>query len=142
MKTYRIANRTSGHVFGAYRGDTADEAIGAMLADAGCEDEAAEDVIATEIEPEIRAVVFAEHCSAPIPAREIPGEKWADLSRRIERALELAYPEAGVTVEIRQGVSGVGSGAAYLMECETQADESEHCRAIVERAWLEWLKGI
>lgn len=51
MKTFRIENTTSGLVMGEYQGETADEAIRAMLIDAGAADEQpASDLIAYEVE--------------------------------------------------------------------------------------------
>lgn len=49
MTTYQIENISSGHVFGLYEGSTADEAILAMLADAGDDGEPADDIQATPI---------------------------------------------------------------------------------------------
>lgn len=50
MKTFRIENTTSGLVMGEYQGETAEEAIKAMLVDAGAADEQpADDLVAVEV---------------------------------------------------------------------------------------------
>jgi len=46
MTTYNIYNATSGQDLGEYDGETEDEAIRAMLADAGCTDEPSDDIVA------------------------------------------------------------------------------------------------
>ena len=49
---FRIQNTTSGADLGVYEGETADEAIRAMLADAGCKDEPSDDLVATLVPTE------------------------------------------------------------------------------------------
>lgn len=48
-KTFRIENSTSGHVFGTYSGETAEQAITAMMRDAGSDEEPSEDLVAVEV---------------------------------------------------------------------------------------------
>ena len=85
---------------------------------------------------EIRTIIYAEHT---VPdTTEIAADQWQRLATETEIALRAAYPGADISVEIRHGVRGVGSGTTYRMDGEMDDDRSEHCRAIAERAWERW----
>lgn len=49
IKTYAISNVSSGHSLGQYEAASPEEAIAAMLADAGCDEEPSEALVATEV---------------------------------------------------------------------------------------------
>ena len=96
MTTYRIYNETTGHVLGAFDGDSETHAIAAMLRDQGY----AVTVDGDEIE-------FPT--SAPESARDLSDdEDWQETVRaacesEIESALESAYPGAEITVTVEIG---------------------------------------
>jgi hypothetical protein len=51
MKTFRVENTQSGHIFGEYQGETPEAAIKAMMVDAGAADEEpSDDLRAVEVE--------------------------------------------------------------------------------------------
>ena len=48
-KTFRIENSASGHILCTYSGETAEDAIRAMMADAGSDEEPSEEIVAIEV---------------------------------------------------------------------------------------------
>lgn len=91
---------------------------------------------------EIQSVLYAEHCSAPFPAAEIPAAEWSRLESAVAKALAAAYPDAVVIVSIRHGVSGCGSGATYRSGGVAEVEQSRDCDEIVGRAWQAWSESL
>ena len=57
MNLYLVKNKASGIVFGTYQGDTPEEAISTMLADAGCDDPPDPTLIATDITDKVESLL-------------------------------------------------------------------------------------
>lgn len=65
MNTYRIENTFSGQVFGDYEGETPEQAVQAMLDDAGYDGPASPDIEAVRLISEAEAIELAESLKAP-----------------------------------------------------------------------------
>lgn len=64
MRNYEIANTESGVILGVYEGETAADAIRAMLADAGCTDEPDAGLVAREVDDALHAWDSEEYAYA------------------------------------------------------------------------------
>ena len=91
-----------------------------------------------DVQPEIECVIYAEHAAGTESAASIPAAEWDRLTSETRAALERAYPAAEVSVEIRRGVRGVGSGTTYRIDGEKDDTESADANAIAQRAWERW----
>lgn len=87
---------------------------------------------------EIRTIIYAEHAAGTESVESIPHAEWQRLASETEAALLAVYPEADVSVEIRHGARGVGSGATYRVDGEKDFWRSIDADAIAERAWERW----
>ena len=98
---FRITNTTSGADLGIYCGETSDDAIAAMLADARCSDAPGSDIVASIVSDETN---YAGLTIAHIVERDGFGgeETQADVDaycQAVADAISLVYPGADVSCE-------------------------------------------
>lgn len=108
MTTYNISNRMSAHSFGSYEGATPEEAIAAMLADAGHDGPADADVIATPVLTYAITATFSSNGQA-------------DVSCSTPEVLGDAYGVAYATREEAEAVAAElqGSISEYGLDAST-----------------------